>query len=94
MISKTIFLSLLVSIYLINSIGCPPVLPDQQAKKEEAHVEEEKKDDDPILNLEYHRYLKEVVNLLESDNKFKELIEKASPEDIKVKQQRGLSIYN
>lgn len=37
-----------------------------------------------ILTLEYHRYLKEVVNLLESDKDFKELIEKASPEDIKT----------
>lgn len=37
-----------------------------------------------ILTLEYHKYLKEVVHLLESDSQFKELIEKASPEDIKT----------
>lgn len=34
--------------------------------------------------LEYNRYLKEVVNLLENDAKFKEKLESAKPEDIRV----------
>ena len=33
--------------------------------------------------MEYHRYLKEVVNILESDKAFKSMIENASTEDIK-----------
>ena len=37
-----------------------------------------------ILSLEYHKYLKEVVNLLETDPSFKKLIENASADDIKV----------
>jgi hypothetical protein len=37
-----------------------------------------------IQDLEYSRYLKEVVSVLESDPKFKQMIENASVDDIKV----------
>ncbi len=37
-----------------------------------------------IHDLEYSRYLKEVVSVLESDSKFKQMIENASVDDIKV----------
>lgn len=83
MISTKILLCVLVVSVCLNSIGCPPVIPEAKAEsKDTAHAETDD-ETDPILNLEYHRYLKEVVNLLESDKNFKELIEKASPEDIK-----------
>ena len=36
-----------------------------------------------ILSLEYHRYLKEVVSIPESDKAFKSTIENANTEDIK-----------
>jgi nucleobindin len=36
-----------------------------------------------ILSLEYHRYLKEVVNILETDPAFKRMIENASVDEIK-----------
>lgn len=36
-----------------------------------------------IQDLEYSRYLKEVVSVLESDPKFKQMIENASVDDIK-----------
>ncbi|CAF4703533.1 unnamed protein product, partial [Rotaria magnacalcarata] len=39
--------------------------------------------DDVLDNLEYGRYLKEVVEILESDPEFKKKIENASLSDIK-----------
>jgi hypothetical protein len=35
------------------------------------------------MDLEYHRYLREVVNVLETDENFKRMIENASVDDIK-----------
>jgi hypothetical protein len=37
-----------------------------------------------LNNLEYGRYLKEVVDILESDPAFREKLEKSSLDDIKV----------
>lgn len=34
--------------------------------------------------MEYHRYLREVVQVLESDPKFREKLESADEEDIRV----------
>lgn len=80
-----LFVGFFAMITCLSRIGCAPVLPDPAKQSTHPPVEEgnDQAPDDPILNLEYHRYLKEVVNLLESDSKFKELIEKATPEDIK-----------
>jgi hypothetical protein len=45
---------------------------------------------DPILALEYHRYLREIVNVLETDPAFKQMIENASADDIKVGNNRSI----
>lgn len=37
------------------------------------------------MGVEYNRYLQEVVQLLESDPSFREKLEKADPEDIRVR---------
>ena len=84
MISNQYFIGLLVLVICLGKIGCPPVQPETKHPETGPNEAETDLESDPILNLEYHRYLKEVVNLLESDSKFKELIEKASPEDIKT----------
>ena len=43
------------------------------------------------FGLEYERYLKEVVNILETDEKFKEKLESANVTDIKVRTVLGNS---
>lgn len=80
---NTILIYLTLIVFLTNFIVCPPLNPHPVADKE---MEEEKKtDDDPILALEYHKYLREIVNVLETDPNFKKVIEGASADDIKVK---------
>ncbi len=37
-----------------------------------------------VFDVEYKRYLQEVVNVLESDDDFRQRLMKADPEDIKV----------
>ena len=81
-------LHLIVSfLFILNNfnIKCPPVLPDNANKVAEEHHEDMNNtlENDPILQLEYHRYLKEIVNVLETDNNFKKMIENASVDDIK-----------
>lgn len=92
MINK-IHLSYLIFIftflYLNQNIICPPVDPrTSTAGKHEPAAGENHMNDtlehDPILSLEYHRYLREIVNVLETDNSFKKLLENASVDDIKT----------
>lgn len=85
MLKSLIFISVFILSVYLESIVCrviPKDLPDTKATAQGASTDSPSLDD-PILNLEYHKYLKEVVSLLESDQAFKDLIEKASPEDIK-----------
>jgi len=82
MIKSNIFISVFILSVYFNSIVCPPTNKIVPPANADASTDSPSPDD-PILNLEYHRYLKEVVGLLESDSAFKDLIEKASPEDIK-----------
>jgi len=85
MLSKKFLFGTLVVLSVLGSIGCPPVQPETHVKNPHNKDDDNKNpEEDPILTLEYHKYLKEVVHLLESDSQFKELIEKASPEDIKT----------
>lgn len=84
MLSKNVLFSALVVLSVLGSIGCPPVQPEAHKPNPHEKSPETNPEEDPILTLEYHKYLKEVVHLLESDPQFKELIEKASPEDIKT----------
>lgn len=56
--------------------------PPVTQKKE--HGENEVEDDSALSDvMEYHRYLREVVNALESDVQFKDKLEKADEKDIK-----------
>ncbi len=84
MIKIEYFIGVLIFMIALENIGCPPVAPESKGSVNPEKTDEQALENDPLLNIEYHKYLKEVVNLLESDSKFKELIEKASPEDIKT----------
>ena len=74
-------------IVLINCCVCPPVNPSSNDKKDEKnnadHSTNSTLENDPILSLEYHKYLREIVNVLETDPNFKQMIENASADDIK-----------
>ena len=77
---------IVIVLFYWNNCICPPVVPDASTEKPtEVHANtNDTLENDPILSLEYHKYLKEVVNLLETDPSFKKLIENASADDIKV----------
>lgn len=68
-----LLLGLLV-ICLIDVIVGPPVQPDKKKAEEE----------DPSLGLEYERYLKEVVNILESDDVFRKKLETMNSSEIEA----------
>ncbi|XP_060519773.1 nucleobindin-2 isoform X2 [Cylas formicarius] len=76
----------LVLLLLLSLQICvaPPVIQDKQGNDTEAT---EHQDDSNIGGLEdimeYHRYLKEVVNALESDPEFRKKLEKADETEIK-----------
>lgn len=75
-------LNFIFIIFIFGFVACPPVLPE--TKQTSGHVTvNETLENDPLLNLEYHKYLKEIVNVLETDPQFKKQIENASIEDIK-----------
>lgn len=89
MMNKSVILWTTLVVVLIGNCSCPPVNPNSNNNNNDQDANNhdktnEKLENDPILALEYHRYLREVVNVLETDPKFKELIEKASADDIKV----------
>jgi hypothetical protein len=78
---------------LVGVCVCPPVNPNAPLSKAAdettvahapANSANETLEHDPILSLEYHRYLREIVNVLETDPAFKSMIENASADDIKV----------
>ncbi|KAL2724408.1 nucleobindin-2-like [Vespula squamosa] len=62
---------------LVQTIVAPPVTKDK------ANKENKVKDNEPAV-MEYHRYLKEVVDALESDPEFRSKLEKAEEEDIRT----------
>lgn len=66
----------LVVLSLIVYCGAPPVT-------KEKHVEEKEPTDGLEDYMEYHRYLREVVNALESDPEFRKKLETANEEDIR-----------
>ncbi|CAF0881309.1 unnamed protein product [Adineta ricciae] len=73
----------IISVFLlIFTIGAPPVL--EKVNNDKAPVDTKGDESDEVLNnLEYGRYLKEVVEILENDPEFKRKIENASIDDIK-----------
>lgn len=71
-------LSLLIITFALQICYAPPVTQDKKESESE----------DSNINgledyMEYHRYLKEVVNALESDPEFRQKLEKADEKDIK-----------
>ncbi|CAF1352936.1 unnamed protein product [Didymodactylos carnosus] len=75
---------LLCHLSIIISVYAPPVLDGPSKKRlDDYPVNNDKPSKDVLDDLEYARYLKEVVEILENDPNFKSIIEKASPDDIK-----------
>ncbi|CAF1467524.1 unnamed protein product [Rotaria magnacalcarata] len=68
---------------VIITIGAPPVVEHPTEDKAKTEPRDPQDSDDVLDNLEYGRYLKEVVEILESDPEFKKKIENASLSDIK-----------
>ncbi|XP_055376913.1 nucleobindin-2 [Condylostylus longicornis] len=69
-----------ICVLLIGSVLCLPV---QQVKKSEEEHQNETSADDIESVLEYERYLKEVVQALESDQEFRKKLDKAPEADIR-----------
>ncbi|XP_026727800.1 nucleobindin-2 isoform X1 [Trichoplusia ni] len=72
-----LFSSFLCLLAILHCSYAPPVTPDKSTE----HDSEVK--DDLEEYMEYHRYLKEVVQALESDPDFRERLEKADEEDVR-----------
>ncbi|GLV32261.1 Nucleobindin 1 [Carabus blaptoides fortunei] len=76
-------LTLLMTILILQGCVAPPVTKnissDTDAKENEINGQETGLED----YMEYHRYLKEVVDALESDPQFREKLEKAEESDIR-----------
>lgn len=69
------FLFVFVVILALHECFAPPVTKNKDEKENEPDALEE--------YMEYHRYLREVVNALESDPDFKAKLEKASEDEIR-----------
>ncbi|XP_049885036.1 nucleobindin-2 isoform X2 [Pectinophora gossypiella] len=69
--------SLLCFLVILHCSYAPPVSPDKP-KEQDSEIK-----DDLEEYMEYHRYLKEVVQALESDPDFRERLEKADEEDVR-----------
>ncbi|CAF0923927.1 unnamed protein product [Rotaria sp. Silwood1] len=76
-------ISLLCFFALIITIGAPPVVEKSNDDQPQPDSKDNETADDVLNKLEYGRYLKEVVEILESDPEFKKKIENASLDDIK-----------
>ncbi|KAB7496728.1 Nucleobindin-2 [Armadillidium nasatum] len=77
---KFIKLFLLISLFYV-SFGLPVIEKKEDTKT--INEADQPKDEDWSLGLEYERYLKEVVQALESDPEFRKKLETADVEDIK-----------
>lgn len=82
MLSTTRTLFLAIFLVALETIVCPPVNPSPTPSAGHEQLNETL-DHDPVLQLEYHKYLREIVNILETDPDFKKVIESASADDIK-----------
>nr|CAG4638652.1 EOG090X0B17 [Cyclestheria hislopi] len=77
---KRIVLNFSAILLIVPNIICPPV--DQ--KKPDTHDSNDVSNNEPDdLGLEYNRYLKEVVQVLEGDPEFRKKLESSDPEDIR-----------
>ena len=73
------FLSLVLSLAILQTCFAPPVTQNKEKDKAEENDEVGGLED----YMEYHRYLREVVNALESDPQFRQKLEKAEEHDIR-----------
>ncbi|CAO1370979.1 unnamed protein product [Diamesa hyperborea] len=99
-----VVIALLLVICLVNhGLGLPVKVkkPEPEPEKHEEHAKVEETGDSPTQNLEnvieYERYLKEVVGLLESDQEFRKKLDSASEADIrsgKIAQELELVDHN
>ncbi|KAJ2954239.1 hypothetical protein O0L34_g2485 [Tuta absoluta] len=74
---RLILPTLFCILVLLHCSYAPPVSPDK-SKEQDSEVK-----DDLEEYMEYHRYLKEVVQALESDPDFRERLEKADEDDVR-----------
>ncbi|XP_057334542.1 nucleobindin-2 isoform X3 [Microplitis mediator] len=89
---RSTFILTIVLIIVQNSVA-PPVNNDDEKKEDEGHKFKDFEDHDweadprgppPKFDLHYQEYLKEVVDLLESDHDFKEKLRNATVEDLQT----------
>ncbi len=80
MASAAIILVLAVSALLQPSSARPPVASQANAVPDAPEIKEHH---DTGLNVEYNRYLQEVVAVLESDPEFRKKLESSDPEKIR-----------
>ncbi|XP_042231034.1 nucleobindin-2-like isoform X1 [Homarus americanus] len=73
---------LALALALVEALPVKEKRPEEH-KEEQQHKEGEEQSEDWELNLEYGRYLKEVVQALESDPSFRKKLETAEVDDIK-----------
>jgi len=76
-------ISLLFIINLVQIAYAPPVTQTKNSDGDASSNNTDEKTDGLENFLEYHRYIREVVNALESDPKFREKLEKANEDDIR-----------
>lgn len=69
----------LLTLVLLQSCYAPPVTQNEAQKNKNSEEKDGLED-----YMEYHRYLREVVNALESDPQFREKLEKANENDIRT----------
>lgn len=73
-----------LAVLAVQQCVAPPVTQTKDEEKDKEHtVEEDPKDTENAM--EYHRYLDEVVQALESDPEFRKKLEKADEADIRVR---------
>lgn len=90
-LKANLFLMLSTAIVLLQFSEALPVSKNKKEEKEEAPVTPATPDVETAL--EYERYLKEVVEALESDPDFRKKLDKAPEADIRVRTFTNLSIY-
>ena len=91
-LKANLFLILSATIVLVQFCNALPVTKNKKEEKEEASVTPATPDVETAL--EYERYLKEVVEALESDPDFRKKLDKAPEADIRVSIFTNLGRYN
>lgn len=75
---RIVVITSLITVYLLSAVVCPPVT-QPPAKPEEDDNEQSEN-----MGLEYGRYLKEVVGVLESDESFRKKLEESNISEIQT----------